>query len=74
MSYTIDKFDISGNAWMNTVWHYERDILKGKSYPRNPKTLAKQRKKLYNFTMESDGNKITFDSEQDYVWFILKWS
>jgi hypothetical protein len=71
MSFTIHKFN-TGPAWMNVVWDYERNVLKGKSYPKE-KTLSAQRKKLYKFTLEPDHNHITFESEKDYIWFILKW-
>jgi hypothetical protein len=70
----IDKFDL-GTAWMNIVRDYERRyshlIMVG---AKRHKDIDKHRKMLYGFQMLSCGNLVEFESEKDYLCFLLKWS
>ena len=72
VNYTSSN-DILWKAWMNTVHDYEKRVLNGKQYPSNS-TIVKQKKEHYNFNLlDLDEKIIEFESEKDYVCFILKW-
>jgi hypothetical protein len=76
MSYTItiSPYDRDLNkAWMNTVYDYEENVLRGRRYPKFTKYL-KQKKKRYNFWVSSTyTDTLIFDSQKDFVYFMLKW-
>jgi hypothetical protein len=78
MSYIVDFDDIDKpelwKAWLNTVRDYEQNVLKGKRYPRNEVKITKQKKEAYNFICHKVGVRtLEFESEKDFVFFMLKW-
>jgi hypothetical protein len=78
MSYIVDFDDIDKpelwNVWLNTVRDYEKNVLKGKRYPANPKKITKQKKERYNFICHDVGVRtLEFESEKDFIFFMLKW-
>lgn len=75
MSIRISKSKL-GNAWMNSVWDYEDNVLGGRtvSYP-NDETLNAQKKDRYGLTYcPENPNYVVFNSEKDYMWFVMRWS
>lgn len=76
MSYIFKiNNESSWKVWMNTVHDYERNVLKGKRYPKNRKKIVKQKKERYNFICNDDTptRMLEFESEKDFVFFMLKW-
>lgn len=76
MSY---KVDISHRPkwWIKVVQDYEDNVLGQRfgNYP-NSETEIAQKKQRYGFTQEPSGAMkwIEFESEQDYAWFMLRWT
>lgn len=65
--------DALWKAWLNTVRDYEKNVLQGKSYPSDNK-IVKQKKKRYNFLLvDLDRKILEFESEKDFVFFMLSW-
>jgi hypothetical protein len=76
MSYTVTIKPLDHHlwkAWMNTVHDYENNVLKGKRYPSKEK-IQKQKKEKYNFLLTDMSKKtLQFESEKDFMFFMLKW-
>jgi len=70
MTYTVEKFSLPNNLHEWLIHDYETNFLgPGKRYPKN---YSDQYKKRYN--CHYDCHYYTFDSEKDYMLFLLKWS
>ena len=75
MSIIVDRSEF-WRAWINTVRDYETTQLGGiqGEYPEHS-VMRRQKKELYGFDIGPDiSNFITFDSEKDYHWFLMRWS
>jgi len=74
MTVVLNKFDL-GPAWMNIVHDYEARYPKLNGIgEKRYRDINRHRKMLYGFKMLDDGNRVEFESEKDYHWFLLKWS
>lgn len=78
MKYLInveDSFnDALWNAWLNTVVDYEQNVLTNGVYPEDHSIISLQKKQRYNFLLPDPYKHILeFESEQDFLCFMLKW-
>ena len=72
MSYVVTVYD-DITVWFENAW---ADLFSAFSQPGSP-LLTDMWYKAYDNIIEFVGGdewKITFPSEQDYIWFVLKWS
>ena len=70
MTYTVEKFSLPNDLHERLIHDYENNVLgPGKRYPKN---YSDQYKKRYN--CHYDCRHYTFDSEKDYMLFLLKWA
>ena len=78
MKYLIDidsPFNESlWQAWMNTVHDYEQNVLMNGVYPEDDSIISLQKKEKYNFLLPDPYRHILeFESEKDFLCFMLKW-
>jgi len=69
MSYEVTA-DEEVTVWFANAWENVCDPVNGAIH-------GFMWHEAYNSILEYDGDgkwKITFPSEQDYIWFVLKWS
>ena len=69
MSYAVIAYE-DVTVWFENAWENVSDSISGA-------IRGFMWHEAYNSILEYDGDgawKITFPSEQDYIWFVLKWS